>query len=109
DEQVHGVRQQRQPDHDLIGAGAEDQPHAGGGQHADGHRDERFHQADPRSASGEKPGWGVLRLNGLRTDWCASAIRISTVAPITTENTPMSKKKAVTIGIVPSSGSSTYS
>src|SRR3712207_6898072 len=39
----------------------------------------------------------------LRTDWCASAISISTVAPTTRENTPRSKRRALAKGIEPRS------
>src|SRR5690606_2598021 len=101
DEQIDGIGQQRKPDDHLIGAWAQQKPHAGACHDADAERENEFHQLSSAF------GVSMARTRCLRTDWCASAMRISTVAPTTSENTPRSKNRALATGALPTSGIST--
>ena len=59
----------------------------------------------PRAGSAPLAGTARGAARWLRTDWCASAISISTVAPTTSENTPRSKRSALATGTRRSEGS----
>src|SRR5690606_12118656 len=98
DEEVHGIREQRQSDHDLEGARTQDQPHARCSENADCEREDEFHQSSLTAG-----GW---LLRGVRLDWWPSATRISAVAPTTRMNTPRSNSKAVAAGTFPTTGRS---
>src|SRR3546814_2431430 len=109
------VGYERQPDNDLEGPRPQQQPHARSGQHADPEGQDDLHQrpsacADPCAAWGAGATPGVGSSTGaarwVRTDWWASAIRISTVAPTTSVKTPRSKMTALASGTLPTRGTS---
>src|SRR5690606_15754121 len=103
DEQVDGVRHQHQAGQHLEAARTQDQPDAGAEQHADGERNDNFHQRLPRLGRTTVSGAPACGRR-LRTVWCASAMRISMVEPTTTKNTPRSNTKALGTCTSPSSG-----
>src|SRR5690606_20973370 len=103
DEEIDRVGKQGQPQYDLEGARAEQEPEPRRGEDADGERENDFHQTPPSGARACGSSSAFL-LSGERIDWCASAIRIRTVVPTTTAKTPMSNSRALAIGISPISG-----
>src|SRR5690606_1064458 len=101
DEQVDRIRQQHQSHHHLEGTGAKHEPYAGSAQYADRQREKHLHQGvSVVAASADRGRWA-------RIDWCASAVRISSVAPTTTASTARSKKAALGRCTSPISGSDT--
>ena len=74
----------------------------GSAEHADDEREQGFHLARSRGLrrGGAAAGWRCARI-----DWCASAVRMRSVAPTTTANTPRSKKVALGRCTSPTSGS----
>ena len=104
DEEIDGIGEQRQADNHLIGARPEQKPDAGSGENADACGENQFHYVFSFAASFAALIWA----RGARTDWWASAIRISTVAPSTSEKTPRSNRIALASGILPMTGSDTY-
>src|SRR5690606_8883544 len=111
DEDVGGVGQQRQPHQHLEGARPKQQPHARAREHADGQCVDDLHQARTSAALPFSPSasgsTGATTLRGLRSDWCASATRISSVAPTTSMYTPRSNSSTVERCSSPTSGSGT--
>src|SRR3546814_19291934 len=72
---------------------------------SDAEREHNLHQLAPLTvAVFEGPGSRVAR--GTRIDWWASALRISTVAPTTSANTPRSKNIALATGTAPTNSTS---
>src|SRR5690606_17190625 len=104
---------QRQAHDHLEGAWAQDKPDAGCREDADRTGEDQFHQLSPFSTA-STVGAGAtfarpnLEARGERTDWCASGMRISTVAPTTSMKTPRSKSRAEASGTLPIHGISTY-
>src|SRR3546814_4532058 len=98
---------QGQPDDHLEGARPQQQSHAGRGQDPDGDRQHQFHQPAP-SGSIVPSAVTMVAPRGRRSDWCASAISISVVAPTTRQNTPRSNSTAEASGIRPNIGRSAY-
>src|SRR5690606_12720209 len=92
-----------QPNDDLIGARAQEKPHARAGQDADAEGKDELHQASSSALAAS-----TARTRWLRTDWWASAMSISTVAPTTSENTPRSNSRAEAVGTFPMNGISVY-
>src|SRR5690606_9734943 len=98
DEQVHRVGDEREPDDHLEGARPEQQPHAGSDERTDADGENEFHQASPASAGAGGTGSASVPMRAgrcVRMDWWASAMRMSTVAPTTSRNTPRSKRSAL--------------
>src|SRR5690606_38315291 len=110
DEQVDCIGNQRKPDHELIGTRALDQPDPRPGKYPDRGGEHQFHQAGSFSGSGRTVSISCRAAGRERTrsDWWAIAISISTVAPTTRLNTPMSKISAEAVGTSPISGISVY-
>src|SRR5690242_12075609 len=83
-EEVHGVREERESHQNLEGARPQHEPDARARQHPDRDGEYELHQtvASPRSAPCSS-GNGVTTRRGLRRDWCARATSISAVAPTT--------------------------
>ena len=81
DEQIHRIRQQRETHDHLERARPQQQPHAGARQHADREREDDLHQtsAIERGLHRQSPCLDGRVLRGRRSDWCASAMSISTV------------------------------
>src|SRR5690606_15545373 len=109
-EQVDRIGEQRKANDHLEGAGTQDQPDAGGGQQADGERQDCFHYAPPAVpvAATASPAFAA-RLGAARwprVDRRASAPRIRPVAPTTRRATPMSNSSALATGIFPRTGRS---
>src|SRR5690606_39373555 len=124
DEQVHGVGEEREPDDHLEGARPEDQVDPRRRHHADAYGQQKLHQRpspswssaskSPSVPASASTSWCAGCGTGSspfppdrRIDWCASAMSISTVAPITRKNTPRSNRVADTRCTSPSSGRST--
>src|SRR3546814_13179577 len=92
---------------DVCSSDLQQQPHAGRGQDPDGDRQHQLHQPAP-SGSIVPSAVTMVAPRGRRSDWCASAISISVVAPTTRQNTPRSNNTAEASGIRPTSGRTAY-
>src|SRR5699024_974244 len=103
DEEVDAVGEEREPDDHLKGPRTQQQPHARGHENADPEGEDEFHQAVSSAArsSSSARSCSCSRRRLARSDWCASAISMSTVAPTTSANTPRSKRSAVAAGTSP--------
>src|SRR5690606_7940217 len=99
---------QRQADDDLEGARPQQQPHARGGQHADGGGDDKLHHDGSPASAASSASAAASSTRALRSDWWARATRISTVAPTTRMTTPRSNRTALARGTRPRSGRSAY-
>src|SRR5690606_3637348 len=102
-EQVHRVGQQGQPQNDLESTRSQDEPYARRGEDAYAEGKHDFHQTTSPLASSSSHFCG---LSGVRIDWCAMAIRMRAVAPMTRKNTPRSNSSALATGTFPMIGMS---